>query len=82
LIRKETASLNLKFGPAVDAGEAHAVDLPVHGHDHPGLARSALGVARLVQDATVLEDRHVELGGLLGLGVEPEVGCDLLFHTG
>src|SRR4029079_7866134 len=53
--------VELEVRAAVDAGEAHAADLPVHRHDHAGLARSSLRVMRLVQHAAFLEDRDVEL---------------------
>jgi hypothetical protein len=60
--------------------EALAVELKRDGYDHAGLAGRALPVVGLRDDAGVLEHRAVELGGLLSLGVEPQVRDDLLVH--
>ena len=57
------------------------VELPLDRHHRAGLLRHGLVVMGDVDDARVLEDGEVELRGLLGLGVEPEVGDDLL-HGG
>src|SRR5688500_9171851 len=77
---KETASLNLKSGPPLMPTKALAVELELHRHHHACLARRRLGVAADMHDARVPEDGDVELRGLLGLGVEPEVRDDLLRH--
>src|SRR5262249_25377036 len=46
--------------------------LEPHEHHATGRPRPGLAVARDVHDARVLEDRDVEVGGRLGLGVEPQ----------
>src|SRR5438105_2386601 len=66
----------LELGAAVDAGVLLAVEQERHGHHRADPARRAFGVVRHGGDLGVREDRHVELGGLEGLGVEPEVGGD------
>ena len=61
---------------AVDGGELLAVEHEVDGQHRAGLARAGLAVVGDVRDLRVREHRDVELGGLLALGVEPEVGGD------
>ena len=72
--------VELELGAAVDADEPLALQLELHGHNHPGRSRRGLGVVRDVHDARILEDGNVEGSGLLGFGVEPQVRDDLLQH--
>src|SRR4029079_230587 len=62
---------------AVERDELLAVELELHDHHGAGVARPGLAVARDVDDPRVREDRRVELGGLLALGVEPQTRRDL-----
>src|SRR3954468_2632711 len=65
-----------ELGAAVDADKALAVQLPFDGHDGARLARPGLVVVVGRDDAGVREDRDVELGRLLGLGVVPQARDD------
>jgi hypothetical protein len=58
--------------PAVERLELEAVKNEGHPHRGAGRLRGALAIARDAEDAGVGEDRYVELGGLLGLVVEPQ----------
>src|SRR5450759_696712 len=67
--------------PAVERLELEAVKNEGHPHRGAGRLRGALAIAREAEDAGVGEDRYVELGGLLGLVVEPQERADRL-HRG
>ena len=62
---------------AVDRGERLAVQHEFDREGHPCLARPSFAVVGDALDPRVREHRHVERGGLLALGVEPQVGDDL-----
>src|SRR5207253_10138086 len=73
--------------PAIEGGHLLAVEHEVDGEHHSRLSRSSLSVVGDGADLRVGEDRAVKLGGLQGLGVEPEHRADarhgsLLAHTG
>jgi hypothetical protein len=61
---------------AVDRGELLAVELELDGHHGARRPGRVLAVVGDVRDARVREQRDVELGGLVALGVEPEVRGD------
>src|SRR5262245_44475798 len=64
--------------PAVEAYEWHATQGEVDGQDVAfRVARVVSRGARDIVDAAVREEIRVELGGLLGLAVEPQAGRDL-----
>src|SRR5690242_9383232 len=66
--------------PAVERGEALAVELKLDGQDRARLlamdVAPGLGVAAELVDPRILEDGDVEIGRLLSLRVEPQTGCD------
>ena len=68
----------LVFRPAVQRGELLAVQLEAHRHHRARRPRAGLAVIRDVGDPRVPEDRRVEPGRLLALGVEPQPRGDLL----
>ena len=68
--------------PSVQRCELLPIELECHRHDRP--LRSSGGLGRRVVIAGdarypgILEDRDVELRGLLGLMIEPQKRCDSL----
>src|SRR5690606_5969142 len=71
----------VELAAAVDGGEALAGEFEVDPHDRARRAHAGLGEAGDVGDAGVGQQRTVEVRGLLGVAVVPEVGDDLL-HGG
>src|SRR4029453_4488047 len=68
----------LELRPAVQAHELLSLDLEDDGHDRAGRARSRISIPRYLADLRILEDRGVELRGLLGPAVEPQARHDPL----
>ena len=66
-----------ELGTAVDRDVLLAVELELDRQHGAGRSRAGLVVVGDVLDLRVREHRAVELGGVLALGVEPEVGGDL-----
>ncbi len=77
---KETDSLKVKAGPAVQGREGPPLDFEPHGDRLACRAGTALPVAGHIQHLPAVEDGDVELGGFLRLVVEPQAGGDLLGH--
>src|SRR5439155_25343588 len=68
----------LELRPAVKAHDLLPFDLEGDRHDRAGLPRPRLSVPRDLADPRILEDRGVELHGLLGPAVEPQARHDPL----
>src|SRR5206468_13129427 len=62
----------------VQGGELLPFELEGDEHDAPLRPRAGVAVAADLGDLRVLEDRYIEVRGLLRLRVEPEERCDLL----
>src|SRR2546425_874229 len=67
----------LEVRAAIQRDESLPIELELHGHDAAGGAGPRFAIAAHADDLGVLEDRHVVLGGLLGLRVEPQERGDL-----
>ena len=70
--------VELELRPAVDADEVWPFSS--HSTVTPCRPTRALRVVGDLRDPAVVEDVDVEVGGLLGVAVEPQVGGDLLRH--
>ena len=78
--------VELENRPAIECGEALAVELERHDHHTAGLLPvhflPGLAVVGDLRDLRVFEDARVKPCGLFGLVVKPETGNDLLESHG